>query len=98
MKLEICYILRGRRMTQMVWKPRIMVPNSKIMAKAIIQASRLACNKELLANAYPGEDIVASRAITLFHIATGGLRLSDEAAAELYQLVRKAMNEEGVLP
>jgi hypothetical protein len=73
-KLEICYILRGRGMTQMVWKPRIMVPSHQIMAKTILQAGlELARSRELLANALPGEDLVGSRSI--FPIASISLDL-----------------------
>jgi len=96
MKLEICYILRGSRMTQMVWKPRIMVPNSKIMAKAILQASSSVW--PMGQKPYPGEDVAASRAILLFQQQTQGLRLSEEQSADLYQLVRRALREEGVMP
>jgi hypothetical protein len=93
MKLEICcFVLRGQ-MTRMVWRPRIMVPSHRIMAKAILQAGR-----EHLHDAYPGEDVTGSRAIQLFQFATGAARLSDEAAADLYQLVAKALREEGLMP
>jgi hypothetical protein len=67
MKLEICFVLRGQNRVRILWKPRVLTSSSKIMAKAITQSSR-----ERLQDAYPGEDIVGSRSIQLFHLATGG--------------------------
>jgi hypothetical protein len=96
MKLELSYVLRGQGLTQMVWKPCIMVPSHRIMAKAILQAGREEPRHPVAT--LPGEDAVGSRTILLFHIATGGLRLSDEAAADLYQTVSHVMREEGVMP
>jgi hypothetical protein len=90
------YLLRGQGgRVRILWRPRILTPSGPIMAKAIVQANR---NKELLTNPYPGEDVVASRSIQLFQLATGGLRLGDKAAADLYQIIRKALKEEGLMP
>jgi hypothetical protein len=97
MKLEICYILRSQGRVRLLWKPRILTPSGPIMARAITQGSRSVRNKGPV-GPYPGEDAVGSRAILLFQQQTGGLRLTDEAAADLYQLVRGAMEQEGVMP
>jgi len=74
------YLLRGQRRVRILLRPRILVPNHRIMAKAI-KVSRSA-NRE---PAYPGEDTAASRAILVFQQQTQGLRLSDEAAADLHR-------------
>jgi hypothetical protein len=86
MKVSTLFVLRmGPRIT-VVWRPRIRIPNSRIMAKAI--------STELEAAKRDGRIFNYRWAVERFQIQSQKMRLDDAEAAELFEIVSKAMKEE----